>query len=405
MMATPLSNNLFKNILKKPVVFRSLPALKKSYINTSSTAYNKESAANQLERIQAERQMSSAMKMYLKRKRDHDAFISRERAEFDMGKEHLANMMGLEASTLTQEQIDQSIEYLFPSGLAPEARPIMRPPEDIFPRQKEAEFDLEGRPFHPFFYTLKPHFNKVVFSLRDHIDVVTLFGDRLKRQGKGPDPEQILNTGKLADSRWVTKEETEKICLEKISETEHKEFIALLERLVSLPLSYRVKEDIFQWRVREQMFSAQQEFITPQFDEKGRAFVETEGRRKTSEVSVKVTKPGTGLVEIVHKDHPSLTYDITYFYALKDRHQLMFPLQFTKLLGLVDIKAEVCGGGPSGQAGAMRYAIAMGLRSFVDKEMVDDMKLVGLLTQDIRVNERKKFGKVKARKSYTWKRR
>ena len=51
----------------------------------------------------------------------------------------------------------------------------------------------------------------------------------------------------------------------------------------------------------------------------------------------------------------------------------MFPLQFTKLLGLVDIKAEVCGGGPSGQAGAMRYAIAMGLRSFVDKEMVDDI--------------------------------
>ena len=116
MMATPLSNNLFKSILKKPVVFRSLPALKKSCINTSSTAYNKESAANQLERIQTERQMSSAMKMYLKRKRDHDAFISRERAEFDMGKEHLANMMGLEASTLTQEQIDQSIEYLFHLG-------------------------------------------------------------------------------------------------------------------------------------------------------------------------------------------------------------------------------------------------------------------------------------------------
>ena len=52
-----------------------------------------------------------------------------------------------------------------------------------------------------------------------------------------------------------------------------------------------------------------------------------------------------------------------------------------------------------------RYATAMALRSFVDKRTVEDMKLVGLLTQDIRVRERKKPGKVSARKSYTWKRR
>ena len=98
-------------------------------------------------------------------------------------------------------------------------------------------------------------------------------------------------------------------------------------------------------------------------------------------------------------------WDITYFYALKDRHQLLYPLQFTKLLGLVDMKVEVEGSGPSGQAGAMRYGLAMALRSFVDREVVGNMKLVGLLTQDIRVRERKKPGKVKARKGYTWKRR
>ena len=90
---------------------------------------------------------------------------------------------------------------------------------------------------------------------------------------------------------------------------------------------------------------------------------------------------------------------------MKDRHQLLFPLQFTKLLGLVDIKIQIGGGGPSGQAGAIRYAMAMGLRSFVEKETIDDMKLVGLLTQDICTRERKNPCKVKARKSYTWKRR
>ena len=73
---------------------------------------------------------------YLKRKREHDIFISNERAEFDMGRQHLANMMviylyllgwlkvsminiqGFDTDVMTQEDIDESIEYLFPSGLA-----------------------------------------------------------------------------------------------------------------------------------------------------------------------------------------------------------------------------------------------------------------------------------------------
>jgi small subunit ribosomal protein S9 len=398
MMTSSFSASLVKAIIRKPVVIRSsLMSLSSSTVHCS--------AKDNLAVAKEESQMSSAMKMYLKRKREHDMFISRERAEFDMGKQHIANMMGLEASTLTQDQIDQSIEYLFPSGLAQEAKPVMKPPEEIFPKQKDAEFDNEGRPFHPFFYTLKPNFTLALFSLRDQIDSVTVFGDRLRGQGKGPDPEQVLSAGKLADSRWVTKEEASKICLETISETEHKEFLAVLERLIQLPFSYRVREDIFRWRVREKVVAGQEEFLTPRFDEKGRAWVEVVGRRKTATAKVKMTKPGTGLVEISHRDHPSLSYDITYFYALKDRHQLLFPLQFTKLLGLVDLKVEVGGSGPSAQAGAVRYATSMGLRSFVDKEVIGDMKLVGLLTQDIRVRERKKPGKVSARKSYTWKRR
>ena len=54
----------------------------------------------------------------------------------------------------------------------------MKPPEEIFPKQKDVEFDLEGRPFHPFFYTLKPNFNQAIFTIRDHIEGVTIFGDR-----------------------------------------------------------------------------------------------------------------------------------------------------------------------------------------------------------------------------------
>ena len=147
-------------------------------------------------------------------------------------------------------------------------------------------------------------------------------------------------------------------------------------------------------------------FTLPQYDKQGRAWVEWKGaRRKTSVAEVRVIKPGTGKVLIRHKEEPHIESDITYFYALKDRQQLMFPLQFSKMLGLVDVELELCGGGASGQAGAARYGISMCLRSFVDTETLEGMKLVGLLTQDIRVRERKWYGRVKARKAYTWKRR
>ena len=51
------------------------------------------------------------------------------------------------------------------------------------------------------------------------------------------------------------------------------------------------------------------------------------------------------------------------------------------MLGLVDVEATLSGGGSSSQAGAMRYAIARCLRSFVEKSVIDDMKISGLLTQ------------------------
>ena len=104
----------------------------------------------------------------------------------------------------------------------------------------------------------------------------------------------------------------QKKCLENISENEYKEFILVLERLVNLPFSYRsaaylletigmkifcrVRDEIFQWRVKEVDSAAQKDFLPPQVDDKGRAWVEVEGRRKTSVATVRVSKPGKGQV-------------------------------------------------------------------------------------------------------------
>ncbi|XP_015428666.1 PREDICTED: 28S ribosomal protein S9, mitochondrial [Dufourea novaeangliae] len=71
----------------------------------------------------------------------------------------------------------------------------------------------------------------------------------------------------------------------------------------------------------------------------------------------------------------------------------------------VDIEATVTGGGLTGQSGAIRMGIALGLRNFVSIEMVEKMRLAGLLTHDPRKRERKKFGQEGARRKFTWKKR
>ena len=91
--------------------------------------------------------MSSSMKFYLRKRRDHDKFIANERSEFEMGKKHLANMMGMEAEAMTQDDIDKAIAYLFPSGLHPEAKPKMKPPEEVMDFSFPARFFISNLTF------------------------------------------------------------------------------------------------------------------------------------------------------------------------------------------------------------------------------------------------------------------
>merc|ERR1711973_721474 len=99
-----------------------------------------------------------------------------------------------------------------------------------------------------------------------------------------------------------------------------------------------------------------------EFDDQGRSFVECIGQRKTACARVRVTKPGTGKVRIINADFPDIECDLRYFFDANERHIIMYPLQFTKLLGQVDLDCLVYGGGMSAQAGAIRYATAMALR-------------------------------------------
>ncbi len=80
------------------------------------------------------------------------------------------------------------------------------------------------------------------------------------------------------------------------------------------------------------------------------------------------------------------------------------PLQLVNRLSQYDIKATVKGGGLSGQAGALRHGISKALTYF-EPELRPNLKQGGFLTRDSRTVERKKYGRMKARRSFQFSKR
>lgn len=80
------------------------------------------------------------------------------------------------------------------------------------------------------------------------------------------------------------------------------------------------------------------------------------------------------------------------------------PFAVTETLGSYDVKASLAGGGQTGQAGALRLAIARGLVK-IDETYRRKLRDLGLLTRDARAVERKKPGRPKARKKFQFSKR
>jgi small subunit ribosomal protein S9 len=119
--------------------------------------------------------------------------------------------------------------------------------------------------------------------------------------------------------------------------------------------------------------------------------IQTVGRRKEAVVRVRLV-PGTGQF---HLDGRTLE---TYFPNKVHQQLIKAPLVTVDRVDAFDIHAHLEGGGPSGQAGALRLAIARAL-IIVQPEDRPALKKAGFLTRDPRAIERKKYGLKKARKA------
>ncbi len=121
------------------------------------------------------------------------------------------------------------------------------------------------------------------------------------------------------------------------------------------------------------------------------------GRRKTATARV-FLKPGKGDITINDKTVED------YFGRETSRMMVRQPLEVTESVGRFDIKVTVAGGGPNGQAGAIRHGITRALIDY-DESLRPGLRAAGLVTRDAREVERKKVGLHKARRGTQYSKR
>ena len=133
----------------------------------------------------------------------------------------------------------------------------------------------------------------------------------------------------------------------------------------------------------------------PKIDAQGRAYAT--GKRKDAVARVWI-KPGRGQITVNKKDFKA------YFARPVLQMLLQQPLAAANRATQFDIIVTVAGGGLSGQAGAVRHGISKAL-TYYEPELRGVLKKGGFLTRDSRTVERKKYGRVKARRSFQFSKR
>ena len=121
------------------------------------------------------------------------------------------------------------------------------------------------------------------------------------------------------------------------------------------------------------------------------------GRRKTSVARVRISS-GSGKIQVNGR-----AFEV-YFPLESQRMAVQQPFVTTATSGKYDVSINVVGGGPVGQAGAVRHGIARALIE-ADAALRPLLKADGLLTRDPRMKERKKYGQPGARKRFQFSKR
>uniref|UniRef100_A0A0R3RFS7 Peptidylprolyl isomerase n=1 Tax=Elaeophora elaphi TaxID=1147741 RepID=A0A0R3RFS7_9BILA len=365
--------------------------------------------------------ISRALEVYLNDVGRQNKIMAREKAEFELGKRYLANMMGLEPSNITQDDIDKAMEYLFPSGLTDKlALPVMKPPEEILPMLRQIAFDDEGRPKDLLFFTLAPKFYRLlsvrfVFILeKNAVGTKTeallcyqqkqeIAAENDSKAQKVYDLHLIMMSSyiELLGTEWISQQMLSKKLEEKITDEMYAHLIVSLDYMVSLPGAHTERDFIFEYRksvavgAKDVIFGAK---VPPVQLVEGtnQRMAKVEVRLKASFAEVEVRDKGSGVYTVDG-------YGLDVFRSLQAREIFLAPLIVTDLLGKVDITGKITDGpgGASVIPRIIRHGASLCIVALFP-EHFDKLRLAGLLTSDPRKRERYKISQKGARAKWIW---
>ncbi|XP_065559456.1 small ribosomal subunit protein uS9m-like [Artemia franciscana] len=154
---------------------------------------------------------------------------------------------------------------------------MMKHPDKIFPRRKEAEFDESGRPFHPLFYTVQPNFYQTLSDMVAKLRALDVHEDKMIREGKHfVDKKEFL-----IGEDWITADKLSMMLVEKLNDFHRAQFVKTIERLTNHNYGYLEKDYINGFRrVVASQFEAL-EAPDLMYNSEGRPFMTSYGRRKS----------------------------------------------------------------------------------------------------------------------------
>jgi len=357
-------------------------------------------------------------------------YIQSKVEEYDLGKRRLALIMGKDPDNFHQEDIDEAINYLFPSDLDEDCRPKLKHPDEVFPTKQVIETDQFGRPMNSMYYTGNTHFCNLMHDIYDrrvrmeHNYNKEKYYELVGKKNDKKDEDKRLN---LSGTVWATKEEIEQKFFkgDKLNDTNYYQIREQVNRLMNEPNAYTEQEFIMKFRTGVVQEIKKEDIPVPQQDSDGRYYVTAQGSRKTTDCEIKLIYPGTGKITVNEKDFGS------FFYALRSREIAIAPFSLLGYQRMFDVEAKVeyplqltwnkreriaseyersshaetNRSSRTQHAVAMRLAISRALRSFVSPRAISVLRTAGLLQDEIKQKERKMPGRRKARKRPTWKKR
>ncbi|CAF3724382.1 unnamed protein product [Rotaria magnacalcarata] len=199
--------------------------------------------------------ISLAMKNYLMKSREKQKVLDEKNYEFEIGRRHLARIMGEDPEGFNQEKIDacqllNDIYFLLFTNILGRIElfaSIGLTRRTCSTKDETVQFDKAGRPFHFLYYTAKQNYYDVLHMVANRIEELKKAEVALLASGLEPDYSQ---NDEFNYTQWESKEIFEQRFLEKLNDEQYKTLITCLNRLVKNPMAYTIKDYINSFRTK-----------------------------------------------------------------------------------------------------------------------------------------------------------